>query len=287
MKNLKFINMCGLSRVSDKGARAVVAKCWYLESINLEDVFLLSDEALNYDRDYDGRPLADEHMLTHIQSLNMRDCVNLTDAGIRGLSERCRSLEELILRGCDKLTDRSLELMANPFEYNFPLLDSIRVLDISFSTGFTTEGVLEALSHCGVIEDLRVAGLYSVDDAFLQMMCLKANTIQKLSLAKCGQITDAGLCSLADYLWVEKLDISGCRKVTDEGIELIAVICNGIIDLNVNGCSKVTARSINAIRRNCINLQALDIKGCNLIKEQSILDLKKGMQHLDLKTEFD
>ncbi len=287
MKNLKFINMCGLSRVSDKGARAVVAKCWYLEHINLEDVFLLSDDALNYDRDYDGRPLADEHMLTHIQSLNMRDCVNLTDAGIRGLSERCRTLEELILRGCDKLTDRSLELMANPFEYNFPLLDSIRVLDISFSTGFTTEAVLEALSHCGVIEDLRVSGLYSVDDAFLQMMCLKANTIQKLSLAKCGQITDAGLCSLADYLWVEKLDITGCRKVTDEGIELIAVICNGIIDLNVNGCSKVTARSINAIRRNCINLQVLDIRGCNLIKEQSILDLKKGMQHLDLKTEFD
>ena len=58
--------------------------------LNLEDVFLLNDQGFLFDRDFDGRLATDENMLKHLTYLSLRDCVNITDDGIKGLSERCR-----------------------------------------------------------------------------------------------------------------------------------------------------------------------------------------------------
>jgi hypothetical protein len=46
--NLKYLNLCGLSRVTDKGVAAVCHKLWNLTYLNMEDIFLASDEAFWY-----------------------------------------------------------------------------------------------------------------------------------------------------------------------------------------------------------------------------------------------
>ena len=51
--------------------------------------------------------------LKSLVSLNISDCVNISERGIRGLCERCRSLETLTMRGCDKLTEKALLHMAD------------------------------------------------------------------------------------------------------------------------------------------------------------------------------
>lgn len=280
---LVYLNLSGLSRISDRGARHILAKCWYLEELNLEDVFLLSDTAFFYDRDFDGRVAADENMLKHLVTMSLRDCVNLTDQGIKGLAERCRKIETFVMRGCDKLTDLSLRWMSNPFEDNFPMVDSIRVLDISNCALLTADTVLEMLPLCGVLEDLRLAGMPGVTDDFVHQMCLKCSTVQRINLTKCIFITDASLCSMADYLWLEGLDISGCRRISDEGMEVLAVACNGLIDLGLKGVHRITSRTVNALARCLRNMQSLDLRDCHLVHESAVTTLKESLPHLNLK----
>ena len=280
--NLKFLNLSGLSRISDAGARAICAKCWYLESLTLEDVFLLDDDAFRYEFSYDGRIQADEHMLRHLVTLNLRDCVNVTDHGLQGLSERSRKIQTLILRGCDKITNLTLTHISNPFEDNFPLCDALRVLDLQFCSGITGSGILSILPHCGVLEELRVSGIVSINDEFVKDMCMSCKTIQRVVMQKCVFLSDAALCHMADFMWLEYLDVSGCHRITDDGIEVLTVACNGLFRLIASGLRKLTARAINSIARNCRAIQYLDVRQCPLITDQSIKDLLLRWPFLNL-----
>lgn len=281
--NLKFLNLSGLSRISDTGARAICAKCWYLESLNMEDIFLLDDDSFRYDFKYDGRVQADEHMLKHLITLNLRDCVNITDRGMQGLSERSRKIQTLILRGCDKITNLSLTHIANPYDDNYPLCDALRVLDLSHCSGVNAEGILKVLPLCGVLEELRVSGIVSINDAFVKDMCLKCKTIQRVVMQKCVFLSDAALCYMADYMWLEQIDISGCHRITDDGIEVLTVACNGLFRIFAQRVNKITNRAINAITRNCRAIQYLDVRDCPMVTDQSIDELLSRWPYLNLQ----
>ena len=172
-----------------------------------------------------------------------------------------------------------------PYEYNFPMCDSIKTLDISYCASITADGILDILPQCGVLEDLRCSGIVSINDSFVQQMCLKCVTIQKLTMQKCVFISNAALCSIADYLWLESLDITGCRRITDDGLEVLTVSCNGIFKLVLKAVHKITSRTINSISRNCQQIQDVDVTDCPLIGEKSIQDLHAIWPHIRTKTD--
>jgi hypothetical protein len=105
-------------------------------------------------------------------------------------------------------------------------------------------------------------------------------------MEKCVFISDAALCSIADYLWLEYLDITGCRRVTDDGIEVVTVVCNGIFSLLLSGVHRLTSRSINSISRNCTVIQELEVQRCPLLQEKALDDLRTAWPHLRVKSDF-
>lgn len=222
--NISSLNLCGLNRITDDGARSVCANLWALKSLSLKDIFLLSDSAFWFDRVRDGRPIADESMLTSLTTLNLRDCVNITDRATAGLAERCRRLETLVFRGCEKNTGESLIHLANPCNFKVALCNSLLKLDLSYCPLLTLGPLLDLLTACACLEDLSLDGIMEVNDDFVHQMCLACRTITKLSLQRCQQITDAALCSIADYMWMERVDITQCSRVTDAGIEAFSMV---------------------------------------------------------------
>ena len=276
--NLQRLNMAGLSRVSDRGVRSVCAQCWYLQHLSVEDVFLLKDDAFWFSATYDGRRAANENMLMSLQELNLTDCANLTDRGIEGLAERCRKLDVLILRGCDKLTDTALRHIADPAMSTAaatPMCDTIHTLNLAYSTGLTASGILALLPACACLEDLDLSGLASfVSDAFVHSVSKYCPTIQRLTLQKCLQLTDAALCSLADNLWLEHLDVTGCYKLTDAGLEVLSEACNGMRSLTLRRLKRITNRSVFAIMRNCKGIQQIDVQECPLVAPECVREAK-------------
>lgn len=275
---IKYLNIRGLNRVSDKGVKAVCAKCWFLSYLNLEDIFLLRDDAFWFDASFDGRAAANESMLLSLRILNMTDCVNLTDHGIEGLAERSRSIESLVVRGCDRLTDKALAMMSDPCistHSQVAMCDSFKILSIAFCSGFSSLGMLTMLGSCGILEELNLSGLTTVvTDAFIHQLCATCSTLQRLVLQKCTFLTDAALCSISDFLWIEEIDVSGCVKLTDKGLEVLTEACSGIRSIAARGNRKLSDKAVYAIMRNCTNLRALDLRDCPMITENALRTIK-------------
>lgn len=258
--SLSSLNLCGLNRVTDEAARSVCANCWSLKTLSLEDVFLLDDAAFWFDRVRDGRRVAGESMLTSLTSLSLRDCINISDRALEGLSERCRQLEVLTLRGCEKLTSNAMRALIDPCHFKVGMCDSLLSLDLSYCSSVATSSILDMLAECACLEELFLEGIVGVNDDFVHQMCISCRTITKLCLQRCQSITDASLCSIADFLWMEMLDISHCTKISDPAVETLSLVCNAIQDLKLRRCNKLTSQSLLALVRNCRGLREVDIR---------------------------
>ena len=286
--SLIHVNMVGLIRITDEGCRLLTRACWYLRTLNLEDVFLLDESPFFYDRNADGREAAEENMLKQLVLLSFKDCVNLTDQAFVGLQQRCRNIEQLTLRGCEKLTDRTLELMMDPIPYKVPMCDSIRVLDVSVCKGFTTHNFLEFLPACGVLEDLNVSGLRGLDDDFIHKMCKVAPTIIRLNIQRSLAITDAAMCSIADYLFLDTLNINYCTRITDGGAEVLALaLADGLERLFMRRVHRVSGLGLSALARNCHKIKELDIRECQRITQDSLEDLMRQQKFIKIYKEGD
>ena len=280
--NITYFNGCGLHRITDVGARAICSHWWYLKYLNFEDLFLLDATAFWYDHIRDGRQAADDNMLKSLQYLNLSDCVNLSDRGMEGISQRCRHLEQLRMKGCDKLTELTLQLLSMKPVYDgtnanaYPTCDTLKLLDLSFCKGFSAEAIVNLLENCKVIEDLNISGISGVTDTIVEKICSICTALQKLSLQRCMFITDASLCSMSDYLWIEYLDISYCNRVTDEGVEVLTAVCSGILVFKARRVSKLTSKSMKSLTRNCKSIREVDVRECPLISQESVLELKSA-----------
>ena len=272
---LNHLNLCGLSRVSTSSMRAVVTKCWYLKTLVCEDLFLLTDDVFHFDMKNDGRKQAQESFMRKLQKINLRDCVNISDDGIKQFALRCRETQSLVLRGCDKITDECFEHMVyvNPLEGPHTFTDSLKVLDISFCSGLTAGGVLAMLKAGTGIEELNVSGMVSVTDDVVAEMCKLCPTLIRLKMARCTFLTDAALCHIADYLWLDEIDVSFCHKITDDSIEVMTASCNGLAKMNLRKLSRITDNAITAIARNCTQIRELDIRDCNKVADIALSDL--------------
>ena len=180
------------------------------------------------------------------------------------------------------LTDGALELMYDNCGFKVGMCDAIKVLDLSYCSGVSTKSILDLLSYCGRLEDLCIEGIIGVNDDFIHQMCIACRTITKLSLQRCQAITDAALCSIVDFLWIEKLNISYCTKITDPGIEVFSAVCCAVRELILRRVYKLTAQTLFGLVRNCKDLQVLDIRDCNNIDDEAVATMKKFQSTLNV-----
>lgn len=274
--SLNHLNICSLSRVTTRSLKSLVSKCWYLRTLICEDLFLLTDDTFYFDMEGDGRLQAEAAFMRQFIKLNFRDCVNITDDGIKQITNRCRQVESFILRGCDKITDITLShfVYINPLEGPHAFTDSLKIIDISFCCGITANGIVSMLK-CGTgIEELNISGIVSVTDDTINEICKLCPTIIRLFVSRCSFITDTALCHMVDYLWLDELDISYCNKITDESIEVLTAACNGIMKLHMRKLTRITNNAVTAIARNLYLLRELDIRECHKVTDIALSDLK-------------
>lgn len=116
-----------------------------------------------------------------------RDCVCVTDYGIKGLAERCRSIEHLILKGCDKITDKGLLSMSQTkmerTTHKYPMCDTFKILDLSFCFSLSVGCLSKVLFPlCPNLQEVHLSGIVAIDDVFIQLLCQSCPSVQILSL---------------------------------------------------------------------------------------------------------
>ena len=111
MTNLTDLNLYYCNKITDRGCLGVTHNLWRLERLVLCDLYQITDRSFHFDREGDGRPAVDAHMLESITALDITDCSRVTDFGLASISARCTNITELKLSGLTRLTERGAELL--------------------------------------------------------------------------------------------------------------------------------------------------------------------------------
>ncbi|RYG70007.1 hypothetical protein EON64_01315 [archaeon] len=281
---IRRLNLAGVNRATFRSIQQITTRCWELSSLNIQDVFLINDKVFIYDPACDGRAAANENMLVAMKVIVLSECLALSDRGIGALAERCRGVENLGLKGCNKLTDKALEYLADEMlcaSSKYAMAATFLTLDLSFCTQFTVSGLKPLLAKCQVLNDLDLSGLVTtVDDQCVKMVCCVCPTLQSLKIRQCLLLTDLAICYIADSLWLESLDISGCSRITDSGIEVLAGACSGLQYLHMNKLKLVSITSLKYVEQSCKGLRLLQCRDCPLVNFQDI-DLSQWNVEVD------
>lgn len=144
----------------------------------------------------------------NLKALTLSDCVKLTDASLKSISNSCSGLFALDLVNLSKLTDASLAHLAN----GCPAMHTLKLRHNAFSD----EAIAAFIETCG--------------DTFIE---LSLNSLRKV-----GFNTAISLSKHSQNL--QTLDLSWCRNLTDEAMGLIVDSCSSLRVLKLFGCTQIT-----------------------------------------------
>mmetsp|Transcript_26875 Transcript_26875/g.37505 ORF Transcript_26875/g.37505 Transcript_26875/m.37505 type:complete len:208 (+) Transcript_26875:362-985(+) len=111
---LQILDICGSKHVDDECIEKLARGCPRLERLNLQWCVLITDRSL--------AALASCRRLT---SLSLHGIKNVTDSGMKALSEGCREMLVLDINGCIGIHNRTLEHIRSQY---FPKLVELVVL---------------------------------------------------------------------------------------------------------------------------------------------------------------
>ena len=121
--------------------------------------------------------------------LNVAGCKLIGNGTIIELSQKCRSLEELVLAGCVNVTD---------------------------------EGVA-ALTNCSKLAKVNLAGCVNVTDSSIAAIARANKKLKELNIAFCFKLTDAAIAAVQQHCrMLNILDLTFCSQLTDEAVSALA-----------------------------------------------------------------
>jgi len=212
--------------------------------------------------------------------------------------------ETLSLRGCLKITDRTID---NVIRY----CPNLKALDIS-DCGSLTQDKISSLLHSPVsktIEELHMNGIrWLTDRSVSSVFGPVLPSLRVLTLRRCIELKDTGITVLPSLCpLLIHLDISGCGRITSKGIRSLSSAlaarrktstedkemclrlrrCGGVNDsvvagiasslgdvleyLDVSHCEDITDASVTALAAQCSRLRRLNLRGCFRVKDTGVL----------------
>ncbi|CAI9737557.1 dynein regulatory complex subunit 6-like isoform X6 [Octopus vulgaris] len=247
-KALKIIKLEGNNRISDMSIKLLSRMCPNVSHIYLADCQRLTDICLRY--------LATCKQLT---ILNLAECINITDAGIRSFSDGICAikLRELNLSNCVHLGDMSLIIISKK-------LQNLTYLSLSFCDNIS-ESSLEALGQAPNLISLDISGS-SCSDQSISAIGKRAR-MKNINISQCTNITDLGLQKFAKQCpGLEQIDLSHCL-ITDLTLQYLSGVCHYLVQLDLNGCSLITDKGMKYVQKGCNWLRILNILYCKSISK--------------------
>eukprot|EP00106_Octopus_bimaculoides_P000155 XP_014767597.1 PREDICTED: F-box/LRR-repeat protein 13-like isoform X7 [Octopus bimaculoides] len=261
-KTLKIIKLEGNNRISDMSIKLLSRMCPNVSHIYLADCQRLTDICLRY--------LATCKQLT---ILNLAECINITDAGIRSFSDGICAikLRELNLSNCVHLGDMSLIIISKK-------LQNLTYLSLSFCDNIS-ESSLEALGQAPNLISLDISGS-SCSDQSISAIGKRAR-MKNINISQCTNITDLGLQKFAKQCpGLEQIDLSHCLQITDVAIKNLAFCCRLLSCVKLSGCKFITDLAPQYLSGVCHYLVQLDLNGCSLITDKGMKYVQKGCNWL-------
>ena len=204
--------------------------------------------------------------LTHLTSLDLSDCLHLTDDAFRSLTRPSSPhhdnpalavlarLEHVNVSGCGALTDAAFLAL-------FPCLPALRSLRVANVGRIGLPSFAALSAHCPLLTSLDASSCRSVNDAAIKQLCALP-ALRELSVTACWALTAGALHVVANHCaHITALDLSGCPSAaTDLSIRPIALSCHQLRRICLRGCA-VSDAGMDVLARGCRLLEEVDLGG--------------------------
>ena len=183
--HLTEVDLTGCHKVTENGVRALMTGCLRMKVFRLASMKQLTDSALQF---VGERPKKQSRITT----LDVSHSALATDSGVLALLQGAQGIVQVDLSGNPALTDIVLSAFSDRGTA-FASLTSIDLTNMQVAdsgAGWLAAGCVNLksiiLDGCGEVSDLGVTAMADL------------RQLQKLSVARCTQITDVGLSWLAE-----------------------------------------------------------------------------------------
>ncbi|GAB6028398.1 F-box/LRR-repeat protein 15 [Chamberlinius hualienensis] len=188
-------------------------------------------------------------LVDHIEVLLFSDCEWLTDEVLHPLLESNSNINHISLAGCQNLTERSVQLLAQRNSY------CLKIVDLCECQWINSESVETLALNCPNIISADFTGCCLINDHAVESLAKSCTRLKAISLSNIYGITDLSLFAIANNCrHLVFLDLMGCYRITDDGIRMIGEYCKEFKSLRVLQCRDVTESSLNSLRSHQVDI---------------------------------
>jgi len=212
------------------------------------------------------RSLLPIQSMAKIKSLNIAQCVHITDRGLYQIAEGLSELQEINLSGCVGVTDRGVQDLAS--------IPSLQVLELPWCLKISDQG-LQYLTSLPNLKTLNISGCQLITEIGIAQIGLLEN-LEELNLLYTGYtklcVSDKSLLNLKNLTKLKILSLGGMQlqhtRISDRGIKTISHFFPLLTHLTLMWID-VTDEGVISLS-NLTLLEHLQLKGCGRITQRSM-----------------
>ncbi|EDV25333.1 uncharacterized protein TRIADDRAFT_24633, partial [Trichoplax adhaerens] len=299
-RKLSYLDISGCTQVNTDGMKFIAECCPFLNTILLNDLASLKDEAImqlvNGCRNLraislQGTNSLSDHSFQYISQLKKLRKLRIegrnnliTDTSIKALGRNCLELNHIYLVDCPRLTDLSIKALAPCRQLNYlNVADCVRISD----TG--VRHVVEGPAS-SKLKELNLSNCIRISDVTLLRIAQRCTELQRASFCFCEHVTDAGaelmgglsnlvsidlsgcfiqdqgLMALGNNSKFRKIDLAECSTISDFGVQVMCQHCRDLLSLDLSHCVLITDNAVKSIAFCCRLLKSLKLGGCSQVK---------------------
>ena len=186
----------------------------------------------------------------HLQSLNLKGCIDLSDKTLRSSAKRLSSLEFLSVNGCARVKDGALKAIAN----HCPRL---RALDVTYTESGDV-GACAIVLRCSALRTLSLMGT-RITDTTVHVLAKNLERLESLNLAHCELISPNAL-RLCKLWCLHTLNLSSC-PIDDTTVRALGAsrAAGSLKKLLLADVDRLTPASVDVLVSAFPQMQSLDL----------------------------
>ena len=196
-----------------------------------------------------------------VDTLDLSYCKKITDVGLKYL--KSVQIRKLVLRGCPTITQNSLDYLFDSLsgieEFTLSECSEKIPLSLIFSKNLQKLKYINFSDHPGSFDEsvsvnnlehkclsLSLSNCVNLTDVTLASLKYLPN-LKNLRLNNNQRITNEGIFHL-QFIPLEKLSIAKCKQITNDGLKALEKIKTLQI-VNVKGCPQITLQDIQLLKQ--------------------------------------
>lgn len=205
----------------------------------------------------------------NLMTATLEGCRNFQRNTLHNLLKSNAKLAQLNLTGLTAVTNATCKIIAQS-------CTQLELFNVSWCKHMDARGIKAVVEGCPKLRDLRAGEIRGFDNTDVALALFRTNTLERLVLAGCEELTDAALRAMLhghepeiDILTdrplvpprrLRHLDLSRCTRLTNHGVSALGHLVPDLEGLQLAGITSLTDAALEPILASTPRLTHLELE---------------------------